>query len=321
LVLDRLVLEAQMKLHQLRYLGEIVAQRFNITAAAAALHTSQSGISRQVRLLEEELNATLLVRRGNRILGLTEAGREIALAAQQVLVGTRELKELAAAFEDGSQGGLTVATTHVHARYALLPTVSAFSRKYPTTSLRLVETVPAEIVEMVLGGRADIGITTEATEYPHQLAKLPVYDLARCLVTAPRHPLLKLARPSLEDIAKHPLIVYDQKLSSGWIVTQALKQRGITPKIVLTATEADVVKAYVAAGVGVAVIQSMAYDRKADPGLRAVPLDHIFPASKAHIVLRRGKHLRPYMHAFIEMVWPEWTPAKVKRELGRELAQ
>jgi LysR family cys regulon transcriptional activator len=307
-----------MKFHQLRYLGEIVAHGFNVTAAANALHTSQSGISRQVRLLEDELKTTLLVRRGNRILGLTDAGREIALAAQQVLVGAREMKSLAAGFEAGSHGGLTVATTHVHARYALLPTVSAFSRTHPSISLRLVETAPAEIIELVLGGQADLGITTEAAEYPQQLAKLPVYDFSRCLVTAPRHPLLKIARPSLEEIAKYPLIVYDQKLSSGWIVTQALRQRGITPKIVLSAMDADVVKAYVAAGVGVAIIQTMAYERKTDRALRAVALDHLFPPSKAHIVLRRGKHLRSYMHAFIEMIWPEWTAARVLRELGRE---
>jgi DNA-binding transcriptional LysR family regulator len=305
-----------VKLQQLRYLNEVVSQGFNISAAANALFTSQSGVSRQIRLLEEELGTTLLMRRGNRIDGLTEAGQEIATAARQVLVGTRELVDIAASFERGDQGSLVVATTHLHARYALLPTITAFSRKFPRTSLRLVETVPADIVELVLSGEADLGLTTEVgSRHAEHLTTLPVFTLSRSLITAAGHPLLRRKRPSLEEIAAYPLIVYDNKLTAGRTVAQAFERQGITPNIVLSAMDADVIKAYVAAGLGVAVIQTLAYDRRVDKDLRAMPVGHIFPDGKAVIVLRRRRHLRKYMYTFIEMISPQWTARRVKREV------
>lgn len=306
-----------MKLQQLRYLCSVVEHGFNITEASQTLFTSQPGISKQIRQLERELGVEILDRQGNRIIGLTDAGRELVAAAQRLLIDSQELKKIAASFSQPDSGSLKVATTHLHARYPLLPVISSFSRKFPKVQLGLFQGPPAEIASRVACGLADIGITTGPANPDPQLVMLPAYHIHRCLVTPPRHKLLKVSRVSLAEIAKYPLIVYDANFSSGWTVSHAFEKQQITPNIVLSATDADVIKAYVAAGLGVAILQSMAFDPKKDTDIRATSVDHLIPPSMTHIVLRKGKFLTHYMFDFIEMFSKNWTPAQVRNVLWK----
>ncbi len=308
-----------MKLQQLRYLCAVVDHGFNVTAASQALFTSQPGISKQIRQLERELGVDILVRQGNRIVGLTEPGRELVLAAQRLLIDSQELHKIATSYSAADSGSLRVATTHLHARYPLIPVISAFSRKYPKVRLSLLQGPPAEIASHVGSGRADIGITTGPANTDPMLVMLPAYQIRRCLIAPPGHPLLKSRRLTLEAIARHPLIVYDANFSSGWTVSQAFEKQRLTPNVVLSATDADVIKAYVASGLGVAILQSMAYDPVQDSGIRSVPVDHLIPPSTTHIVLRSGKYLTRYMFDFIEMFSRKWPPALVRGALRKNL--
>jgi LysR family cys regulon transcriptional activator len=294
-----------MKLQQLRFLCQVVASNFNVTTAAKALHTSQSGVSHQVRALEDELGAAIFLRQDKRVLGLTDIGKEIVLAAKEVLMRAGQLKEIAADFDAADPGRITVATTHVHARYALVPIIADFANKYKSTALRLIQTFPAEILQLVDDDEADLGITTETTWNPERFHVVPAYSIGRCVVTPPAHPLLRRRRPSLREIARFPLIVYDARLSSSQAVHDAFAREGITPNIVLSALDVDVIKAYVAAGLGVAIIPKLAYERHTDLNLRIVSLDHIFPQAMTHIVIRRGKYLRSHTRAFIKLVAPK----------------
>jgi LysR family cys regulon transcriptional activator len=308
-----------MKLQQLRYLCAVVDHGFNVTAAAQALFTSQPGVSKQIRQLERELGVDILVRQGNRIVALTEPGRELALAAQRLLIDSQELRKIASSYSAANSGSLRVATTHLHARYPLIPVISAFSRKYPKVRLSLLQGPPAEIASHVGNGHADIGITTGPANTDPLLVMLPAYQIRRCLIAPPGHPLLKSRRLTLEAIAKYPLIVYDSNFSSGWTVSQAFEKLQLTPNVVLSATDADVIKAYVASGLGVAILQSMAYDPAQDRGIRSVPVDHLIAPSMTHIVLRSGKYLTGYMFDFIEMFSKKWPPSLVRSALRRNL--
>lgn len=310
-----------MKLQQLRYLCAVVEHGFNITEASQSLFTSQPGVSKQIRQLERELEVEIFSRQGNRIIELTEPGRALVTAAQQLLIDSHELKKIAAAFSSMDSGSLKVATTHLHARYPLLPVIRVFSKKYPKVRLGLLQGSPAEIASHVASGLADIGITTGPANPDPRLVLLPAYQIHRCLITPPGHKLLKVARISLAEIARHPLIVYDANFSSGWTVTHAFEKRGITPNIVLSATDADVIKAYVASGLGVAILQSMAFDPEKDADIRAVPVDHLIPPSMTHLVLRREKFLTPYMFDFIEMCSKKWTPPMVRGALRKRVRQ
>ncbi len=310
-----------MKLQQLRYLCAVVEHGFNVTTASQALFTSQPGVSKQIRQLERELGVEILFRRGNRIVGLTDPGKELVAAAQRLLIDSLELQKIASGYSSSDSGSLRVATTHLHARYPLLPVISTFSKKYPGVSLGLFEGPPAEIANRVSSGFADVGITTGPAKPDPQLIMLPAYPIGRCLITEPGHPLQKLSCVTLTAIAKYPLIVYDSSFSSGWTVTQAFEKQNLSPNIVLSATNADVIKAYVASGLGVAILQSMAYDPKADSGIRAVSVDHLIAPSTTHIMLRSGRYLTRYMFDFIEMFSKKWTASLVRNALRKNLKQ
>jgi len=290
-----------LKLQQLKFLQEVVARGFNVSAAAKSLHTSQSGVSYQVRLLEDELGATIFLRQGKRLLGLTDVGQEIAIRTRELLVRVDELKLVVADFDQAVPGQLTVATTHVHARYALLPVIAQFSRKHPAVALRLIQTFPEEIFQLLRSDKADLGLTTEPP--PNGFDAIPAYAMGRFLITPPRHPLLKLARPTLAAIARHALIVYDSRMNSGRTVMEALARHKLNPNVVLSAIDVDVIKAYVATGLGVAIIPSLAYEKKVDTGLRGVPVDHIFPPAMTSIVVREGKYVRRHARAFCDILF------------------
>src|SRR5258706_2662676 len=259
-----------MKLQQLRYLRQIADSGFNVTLAANALHTSQSGISRQVRLLEQELGTDILLREGNRITGLTEPGAEILAASRRLLTGAQNLKDIPQAFAGSDSGSLTVATPHLHARYSLQPTISAFCRKYPKVQLKLSQLDPSDIAHLVAANKADIGVTA-AHESPEQdLVKLPAYSTSMHLYTVKGHPLLKLKRPSLLEISKFPMILLDSRISSGAAVSYIFEKHQIKPDVVMTATNTDVIKAYVASGLGVAFLRRLPLQPPEDEPLRAV---------------------------------------------------
>ncbi len=233
-----------------------------------------------------------------------------------MLVDSKQLEEVAREFTNRSGGRLTVATTHLHARYPLLPVITAFSKKYANVQLSLLQCPPAEIAARVAAGEADIGISTGPDEFSSQCVTLKAYKLHRCVIAPRGHAILKRKRPALADIARYPLIVYDASFSSGWIVLRdAFEKAGIKPNVVLSAIDADVIKAYVAGKLGIAVLQSLAYDPDKDPEIGAVGGDHLFPVSDTKLILNRGKYLRQYMFDFIAMVAPAWTPAKVRAAL------
>lgn len=306
-----------MKLQQLRYLCQVADSGLNVTAAAQALFTSQSGISRQIRLLERELGVDILVRHGNRIAGLTEPGAEIVAAARRVLADAQELKQIASGFEAQDSGRLAIGTPHLHARYALLSSIASFRKRFPNVRFRLVQRSPAEVDHLVATDEVDIGITTGTEDPDPALVMLPAYRISMSLVVPEGHPLLERRRPSLRDIAKFPLIAYDVELNSRKTVARTFERAGITPDIVLSATDADVIKAYVASGLGIAILQTMAFEEEKDRGLRALPVDYLFPSSTTYILLRRGKYLRQYMLEFIRMVSPNWTPERIRAELRK----
>jgi DNA-binding transcriptional LysR family regulator len=306
-----------MKLQQLKYLNQVIKNDFNITHAANALYTSQPGVSKQLRLLEQELGVEIFMRSGQKLHGLTEAGAEVYEIARRILMASTELQEAAHHFSNRNSGRLTVATTHLHARYSLLPVIQRFAKKYPAVHLNLIQSSPDEIDAMLAEGAADIGISTSnSTAYP-DLVRLKAKVLYRCLITPKDHPLVGISKPSMRDIASYPMIVYDSRLSSGWIVQETFEKKGIQPNIVLTAVDADVIKAYVAAGVGVSILQELAYDPHKDTELDVVSVRHLFPPVDTNVIIHRAKYMRQFTFDFIAMFAPRWRREVVKQALSR----
>jgi LysR family cys regulon transcriptional activator len=293
-----------LRIQQLRYLSEIARRDLSVSAAAEALHTSQPGVSRQVKDLEEELGVAIFVRHGRRLTGLTEPGRAILTIAERILAEVANLKRAGQEFANEKLGSLTIATTHTQARYALPKAVAAFKRRYPDVQLVIHQGTPTQICEMVLRGEAELAIATEQiAEYP-ELVSLPCYQWNRCVVVPARHPLARVKPLTLEAVARYPIVTYDFAFANRSLVEKAFEQRSLQPKVVLTALDADVIKTYVELGLGVGIMAAMAFNPRRDAGLKALDAAHLFEASTTRLGIKRGAYLRRYAYEFIEMFAP-----------------
>ncbi len=296
-----------MKLQQLRYLCEVANQGLNLSKAAEVLHTSQPGISKQIRLLEDELGVDIFVRNGKRVVETTPPGRAIIEIAERILRDAKNLKQVGQEFANEATGALTIATTHTQARYALPTAIKKFTARYPQVKLILRQGSPTQISEFVTSGSADIAIATEAIELFADLVMLPCYKWNRCVVVPPRHPLLKLEKLTLEALAQYPIITYDFAFTGRSKINQAFDTKKLTPNVVLTAIDADVIKTYVELGLGIGILAQMAFDPKRDKHLRSIDASHLFEPSTTRIGIGRNSYLRGYVYDFIEIFAPHLT--------------
>ncbi|MBI2752149.1 MAG: CysB family HTH-type transcriptional regulator [Betaproteobacteria bacterium] len=305
-----------MKLQQLRYVCEVARRGLNISAAAEALHSSQPGISKRIRELEDELGVEIFVRNGKRIAALTEPGRAVVAIAERMLADATNLKRAGEDYASRNLGTLTIATTHTQARYALPKPVTAFKRRYPKVQLVIHQGNPTQICEQVAAGEADLCVATEQIAEHPGLAALPCYQWNRCVVVPPRHPLLDVKPLTLEAIAAYPIVTYDYAFANRSLVNRAFEQRGLAPDVVLTAFDADVIKTYVELGLGVGIMAKMAFDPQRDRHLRAIDASHLFPSSTTRLGIKRGAYLRRFAYDFIELFAPRLSREVVEKTVA-----
>ena len=290
-----------MNFQQLRYVRETLRQGLNLTEAAKKLFTSQPGVSKQIRELENELGVEIFVRHGKRIVALTEPGKAVVEVIERLLQEAENLKQVGREFQDQAAGTLTIATTHTQARYSLPKVVSAFKRRYPKVHLTLKQGNPPQLAEMVLAREADIAIATEALDNYPKLLALPGYQWQHCVVVPAKHPLAKERRVTLDTLAQHPIVTYDPAFAGRSRIDQAFQAQGLTPDIVLSAVDSDVIKTYVELGMGIGIIAAMALDEKRDRQLRALEAGHLFGTMTTRVAVRRGTALRGFAYTFIEL--------------------
>jgi LysR family cys regulon transcriptional activator len=304
-----------MNLQQLRFLNEIVNQKLNISDAAGALYTSQPGVSKQIKLLEEELGIEIFVRNGKRIVAITEPGKAVLEIAQRMLHDAGNLKQVAEEFHSQNSGSLTIATTHTQARYALPPTVKQFIKRYPGVKLGLHQGSPTQIAEQVLSGEADIGIATESLALYDDLVTLPCYEWNHCVIAPLKHPLLAEKKLTLAKIAQYPIITYDFAFAGRNKINAAFEAANIQPNIALTAIDADVIKTYVELGLGIGILAKMAFIPERDKHLRMMDAGHLIKPSTTRIAIRKNEYLRGYTYDFIELFAPHLTRAVVAKAM------
>ena len=309
-----------MNLQQLRYVSEVCRRDLNVSNASAALHTSQPGVSKQIRALEEELGTDIFVRQGRRFTAVTDAGREIVARIDRILAEVANLKSVGDEFSHHAKGQLAVGVTHTQARYALPPIVTAFKKRFPQVKLKLLQGNPRQLARMVLEGEADVAIATEALdEYP-ELVTVPCYRWHHCVVVPKRHELARVKPLTLEAIARYPIVTYDPTFAGRTAVDKAFAARALTPEIALTALDSDVIKSYVSLGLGVGIISSRAFRASKDEGLAALDCDHLFPAQTTRLAYRRGAYLRGFTVEFVRLFAPTLTRADLER-LGQRTGE
>jgi LysR family cys regulon transcriptional activator len=304
-----------MKLQQLRYLVEVENRGLNVSEAANALYTSQPGISKQIRLLEEELGVTVFERAGKRLTGITPGGRLVLDQARRVLREAVNLSRVGADFATESKGLLTIATTHTQARYVLPEVVRRFVQRHPGIRLHVQQGSPVQVAEWLLDGRAELGIATEALDRHPELVTLPCYQWSHKVVAPKDHPLLANQPLTLAALANYPLVTYDATFTGRSRIDRAFERQDLQPNVVLTAIDSDVIKTYVELGLGVGIIAEMAFDPVRDTGLVALSANHLFEVNTTRLGFRRDLWLRGYDYDFMELLAPQLTRRVVEATL------
>ena len=310
-----------MKLQQLRYIIEVAKHQLNVSATAQSLFTSQPGISKQIRQLEDELGVEIFSRSGKHLTHITPAGEKIIAAANDILIRAEGIKRTAQEFSDVRRGTLSIATTHTQARYALPTVINQFIANYPDVSLQMQQGTPSQIAELAAQGKVDFAIATEAMEHFSDLVMMPCFHWNRSIVVQKDHPLAKMKNIALQDIAMYPIVTYTFGFTGRSKLDMAFKEANLDPKVVFTAVDSDVIKAYVKLGLGIGIIASMAFEQDQDNDLVCIDASHLFSYSTTRIGIRRGTLLRTYMYEFIESFSPNLTKAQIDAALCSETAQ
>lgn len=305
-----------MKLQQLRYIWEVAHHDLNVSATAQSLYTSQPGISKQIRLLEDELGVEIFARSGKHLTHVTPAGEAILKAAEEVLFKVKSIRQVAEEFAEEKKGSLSIATTHTQARYALPPVIKRFIEHYPDVSLHMHQGTPVQISEMASDGTTDFAIATEALDHFSNLIMMPCYRWNRCILVPKDHPLTQASTLTLQDVAAQPIVTYVFGFTGRSKLDDAFMAQGLVPKVVFTATDADVIKTYVRLGLGIGIIAGMAYDASIDSDLVALDASHLFASSVTQIGCRRDTFLRGYMYAFIQDFAPHLSRDLVGEAFG-----
>ncbi|MFC0308433.1 HTH-type transcriptional regulator CysB [Gallibacterium trehalosifermentans] len=301
-----------MKLQQLRYIVEIANQNLNITDAAKTLYTSQPGISKQVKLLEDELGLPIFERNGKHIQRLTPTGEKIVAIARELLVKEQSIKAIANEHKQPNVGTLRIATTNTQARYKLPDIVNQFVKRYPEVSLHIHQGSPQQIYELLLSGEIDLAIITEAQYLFEDAILLPCYMWNRSVIVKKDHPLAQVDELTIEELGKYPLVTYIFGFTGRSDLDEAFSREGILPNTVFTATDADVIKTYVRLGLGVGIMASMAYTAE-DSDLVAIDASHLFKASMTQIAFKKGSFLRRYTYDFIHLFAPHLSRSQVEK--------
>lgn len=303
-----------MKLQQFRYFVEIHKQHLNISEAASVLCTSQSGISKQIKLLEEELSVDLFVRNGRKLSALTTVGETVLAQAKEVLNKVDDIKKSAEQFTDKPKS-IVIATTHTQARYVLPIIVERFLSQFPDINLNIQQGTPEQVAALLEGRKVDVAIATECLASRETLVSMPCYQWSRSVITKKGHDLADKKTIALEDIIQYPIITYVQGFTARYKQDEVFKQFHLQPNIVLTAVDADVIKTYVRLGLGIGIIADMAFSAEQDTDLLAINVEHLFGRSTSQIAVRKDSYLKPYVYPFIEMFAPHLTQSLIRQAI------
>lgn len=310
-----------MKIQQLKYIWEVANHDLNVSATAESLFTSQPGVSKQIRMLEDELDVQIFQRNGKHLTEITPAGRVIIEMAGEILDKVEGVKRVADEFSNKRQGDLSIATTHTQARYVLPDIIEDFIKLYPDISLHMHQGTPVQISELASKGTVDFAIATEALELFDNLIMMPCYRWNRSVIVSHGHPLASEEKLTLEKLAEYPLVTYVFGFTGRSQLDQAFQKANLSPKIFFTASDADVIKTYVKMNLGVGIVASMAYDAEIDSDLVSIDASHLFEASVTRIGFRRGTFLRAYMYEFIRLFAPHLTKEVIDNSMQTKTKQ
>jgi len=308
-----------MNLQQMRFVQEAARRNLNLTETAKALHTSQPGVSKAILELEEELGVDIFARHGKRLKRITEPGQLVLKSVELILREVANLKRIGEEFSRQDAGTLSIATTHTQARYFLPGPIALLRKRYPKVQVVLHQGMPEQVARMLLDDVAEIGIATEALLSHEGLVSLPCYEWQHALVVPAGHALAQVSRPTLEQLAQYPLVLYHPSMAGRRRIDQAFERAAIQPQVALEAIDSDVIKTYVRLGLGVGIVTELAVANTAgEVELASVPLGHLFGTNIARVAFKRGAYLRQFVLTFAESLSPRLSAKGVAQAMQGE---
>ena len=290
-----------MDIRQLQSMITLINSEFSVSKTAEKLFLVQSAVSQQLQRLEQELGSPLFVRKGKRLTGLTELGKQVEKQARDSLNAVNNIRLLAQDHSDMTQGVLRIGCTHTQARYILPPVIRAFNKSFPEVELQMHQGNPQQLVEWAGRDDVDFSICTEELAQSRKLESISCYQWNRSLITKPEHPLQKITKPSLKDLCKYPIITYVVGFTGRQHFNDVFAKAKLKPNTVLSAADTDIIKAYVLDGLGIGVIANMAFEEKIDQSLKQIDLSHLFPWETTRIAYLKNKVIRRYQQTFIDL--------------------
>lgn len=302
-----------MTLNQLRYLVAIVDAGLNITLAASHVHATQPGLSRQIKQLEDELGFLLFIRRGRSLAALTPAGEDVLIRARRMLDDASDIRALAANQRGERKGRLTLVTTHTQARYVLPNAIAATRRAFPAVSIRLQPSDESEILARLARGGDELAIISTSGTVPEGGIAVPLYRWRRVVLVAKGHALDKLRKsPTLRELSALPLVSYESSRRPESSLRRAFEHARLPLQLAMTAHDADLIKTYVRAGLGVGILAEMAVSAS-DTDLHALHAPSALPECITWAVLPGGRVLRDFTLRLLRELAPQIDAIDLRR--------
>lgn len=298
-----------MKLQQLRFLSAVVRNNLNVSAAANELYTSQPGVSHQIKLLEEELDIEIFERSGKKLTGISAAGYAVLEHVDELLTNVKNIKQAAEEYSKFNRGTLSIATTHTQAKYVLPRVIKQFKQMYPNIDLQIHQGNPREMCKLAASNQVDFVVATESIQDFDELQTIPCFKWNRFVTVPKQHSLAKKKDITLADIAAFPILTYFMGICDESQMSLAFKKASLSPNVIFTATDSDILKTYVGLDFGVGILAEMACNEETHEEFSLVSCKHLFPCSVNKIGFRHSRHIPEHQIAFINLLAPQFTTA------------
>lgn len=299
-----------MTIKQLKYIVSIADNNFNISYAAEKLHTSQPGMSKQIKLLENEIGFHLFMRNGKALQGLSPLGEKLIEQARAILEEVEKFDLIVNTPSIFDKEVFKIAAAPIYSSKVLPRLIKTFSNRYPTYRLSILNGDTDQLIQKAKTKEVDCVIISGSVDaikedwFPNMVA-IPCYEW-KFVAIAKKGTKFSSKKPSMQELLSNPVVTYASSRHQESIIEKIRRDEDINIDAVATSNDVEVIKEYVRSGLGIGIIAELAYDKSYDKDFDAYKLDR-FPRCITMVALKRNSILKPHVYSFIRLFAPHLT--------------